>query len=202
MRVFIELKAQFSRRLSSACPLALLRPIVVLTKGRWARPVYKREVRRRKGNLLRMRNNDGGFVGPSNVKAHRLAPTKVLQQFTWSTELGKFLRPKGIIQRGNCETIQIMSCEYLRTVKSYDLEKSSARANKGASANEIMRLWKLCSVNIWRPVNNTTVETFRLEENLAWAVKAFAYFTHQVGVTLAWRYNWWEVFQILGIQWD
>ena len=30
---------------------------------------------------------------------------------------GKFLRPKGIILRGNCETVEIMSCEYLsRTI--------------------------------------------------------------------------------------
>ena len=160
MRAFIELKAQFSRRLSSACPLALLRPIVPWTKGQWARPVYKREVRRRKGNLLRMGNNDGGFVGPSNVKAYRLAPTKVLQPFTWSTQLGKFLRPKGIIQRGNCETIEIMSCEYLRTIESYDLGKFSARANKGASAIiEIMRLWNYAlwifedqwTIRQWKP---------------------------------------------------
>ena len=44
--------------------------------------------------------------------------------------------------------------------------------------------------------------TFRPEENYAWAVKPFAYFTRQVGFTLAWPYNWWEVSQILEIQWD
>ena len=36
----------------------------------------------KEGNLSRVGNNDGGIVGPSAVKAHPLAPTKVLQPFT------------------------------------------------------------------------------------------------------------------------
>ena len=88
-----------------------------------------------------------------------------------------------------------MSCEYLGTIKSYDLGKFSTRPNKGTLAIEIMRLCKLC-------LNNTRVETLRTEEIYASAVKAFAYFMRQVGVILAWRYNWWQVFHILRIQWD
>ena len=58
----------------------------------------------------------------------------------------------------------------------------------------------LRTINKLRPA-----ETFGpAEENYASAVKPclLAYFPRQVGVNLAWRYNWWEVSQILGIQWD
>ena len=68
--VFIEYKARFSRRLSSACPLAL-RPIVVqtkeLTKGRRARPVHKREVRRRRRRETY--RESGTTTGESSAKA-------------------------------------------------------------------------------------------------------------------------------------
>ena len=53
------------------------------------------ETKKKEGNLSRIGNNDGGIVGPSKLmsdqssrivgpsaaKAHRLAPTKVLQPF-------------------------------------------------------------------------------------------------------------------------
>ena len=40
------------------------------------------ETKKKEGNLSRLGNNAGGIVGPSAAKAHRLAPTKVLQPLT------------------------------------------------------------------------------------------------------------------------
>ena len=118
MPEFIEYKARFSRRLSGACPLAL-RPIVArtkgLTKGRRARPVYKREVRRRR------RRETYRESGTTTAESSAPLPPKLTgsrQQRCSSRSpdplgRGKFLRPKGIILRGNCETVEILLCEYL-----------------------------------------------------------------------------------------
>ena len=175
MPEFIEYKARFSRRLSGACRLAL-RPIVVrtkgLTKGRRARPVYKREARRRRREGKLIENREQRRRNRRRLFSSKLTGSRQQRCSSRSPDplgrRGKFLRPKGIIQRGNCETVEIMSCEYLRTI------------------------------NKLRPA-----ETFGPEENYASAVKpCLAYFPRQVGFNLAWRYNWWEVSQILGIQWD
>ena len=53
------------------------------------------------------RTNERGIVGTSAAKARRLAPTKDLEGSL------KFLRLKSHSARANCETIEIMPCEYL-----------------------------------------------------------------------------------------
>ena len=57
-----------------------------LDKGGHKRAVSAPSVQKgsetKEGNLSRAGNNDGGIVGSSAVKAHQLAPTKVLQPFT------------------------------------------------------------------------------------------------------------------------
>ena len=55
------------------------------------------------------RTNELRIVGTSAAKAHRLAPTKDLEDSL------KFLRLKSNTARANCETIEIMPCEYLRS---------------------------------------------------------------------------------------
>ena len=56
------------------------------------------------------RTNERRIVGTSAAKARRLAPTKVLPL----EDSLKFLRLKSNTARANCETIEIMPCEYLR----------------------------------------------------------------------------------------
>ena len=59
------------------------------------------------------RTNERRIVGTSAAKAHRLAPTKELPLAALEDSL-KFLRLKSYSARANCETIEIMPCEYLR----------------------------------------------------------------------------------------
>ena len=118
---------EISRRLSSTCPLAL-RPIVRLTKGRWGREQGtkgKWDKEKKEGNWSRT-----GTIRPNSYWASANKRTADCRHFCRQssparTNKGapsgrsledslKFLRLKSHSARANCETIEIMPCEYLR----------------------------------------------------------------------------------------
>ena len=119
---------ELSRRLSSTCPLAL-RPIVRLTKGRWTSEQGtkgKWDKEKKEGNWSRKGNNTSELIlsigEQTNGGLSALLPPKLTgsRQQRCSLSLAaledslKFLRLKSHSARANCETIEIMPCEYLR----------------------------------------------------------------------------------------